>query len=265
MSNEDQMAWQRQSFSKNGGSSAPNQMNAKLMTNAGSTMHSKIAAPSQCMGGLVMGDPKPMAMYADGGEVSEATLKQEGLAASKGESVGLWDRIKAGNIDDPNSEAYKRFGAGRGAAEREMDSAIKSFDNTRSVSGDDTANKAQAKADMNAKYPDTEFGDLDKAQKDASARASAPAAAPKPVSKAPAPKPAAPAPVAESKPKDSYPDEASRGVKPAGKTFAEDMAERKKASSPIENFDPSKINFGDKKVEPVKPKVRVHPRTGRPI
>lgn len=55
--------------------------------------------------------------YADGGEVE--AMKQEGLKASAGEKVGFFERLRAGNIDDPNSEAYRRFGAGRGMADRQ--------------------------------------------------------------------------------------------------------------------------------------------------
>ena len=281
MANDDSMAWQRQSFSKNGGSSAPCQMNPKLMPQVSGGLHSKIATPTQTMGGYVMGDPKPVAMYADGGEVE--ALKQEGLAASANDQpVSLWKRLTQGNIDDPKSEAYSAYGAGRGQAER--NNKMLAEENEAIAK---TTAKAQAdsspKPDMSAnKYPDTEFGNLEKAQKDAAARASAPAPAPKPVAKVSAPKPAAPAPVAESKPAESKSDTS----KPAGKTFAEDMAERKKATSPVENFDPSKINFGDKKVEPTKErefkmlrgrkvyldelpaksedKQKVHPRTGRP-
>ena len=44
----------------------------------------------------------------------EERLKQAGLAASKDEDSG--SRFSMGNIDDPTSEAYKRFGAGRGRA-----------------------------------------------------------------------------------------------------------------------------------------------------
>lgn len=51
---------------------------------------------------------------ADGGMVDD---KERGLAASSGEKVGFWERIKAGNIDDPKSEAYQRFGAGRARAD----------------------------------------------------------------------------------------------------------------------------------------------------
>jgi len=49
--------------------------------------------------------------YQEGGEAED---KKRGLAASEGEKVGFLERIRMGNIDDPTSEAYKRFGAGRG-------------------------------------------------------------------------------------------------------------------------------------------------------
>lgn len=42
---------------------------------------------------------KPRQYLADGGPVS-------------GADVGLWERIKAGNIDEPGSEAYNRWGQG---------------------------------------------------------------------------------------------------------------------------------------------------------
>ena len=49
--------------------------------------------------------------YQEGGEAEE---KRRGLAASEGEKVGFLERLRMGNIDDPTSEAYRRFGAGRG-------------------------------------------------------------------------------------------------------------------------------------------------------
>lgn len=52
--------------------------------------------------------------FGSGGE----TDKEEGLKASKDEKVGFFERLRMGNIDDEGSEAYKRFGAGRGRAER---------------------------------------------------------------------------------------------------------------------------------------------------
>jgi hypothetical protein len=44
--------------------------------------------------------------------------KDAGLEASKDDKVGFLERLRMGNIDDPESEAYKRFGAGRGRAAR---------------------------------------------------------------------------------------------------------------------------------------------------
>lgn len=55
--------------------------------------------------------------FAEGG-ISEAADKEAGLKASKGEKVGFLERLRMGNIDDERSEAYRRFGAGRGKAER---------------------------------------------------------------------------------------------------------------------------------------------------
>jgi hypothetical protein len=52
--------------------------------------------------------------FQDGGSAED---KRRGLEASKGDKVGFFERLRMGNIDDPKSEAYKRFGAGRGQAE----------------------------------------------------------------------------------------------------------------------------------------------------
>jgi hypothetical protein len=60
---------------------------------------------------------KKVKRYEGGGEIEEAAAKQRGLDVSNKEgSVGFFERLRAGNIDDPSSEAYKRFGAGRGRA-----------------------------------------------------------------------------------------------------------------------------------------------------
>jgi len=61
---------------------------------------------------------KTTVRMADGGDVTEAADKEAGLAASSGEKVGLLERLRMGNIDDPSSEAYRRFGAGRGREDR---------------------------------------------------------------------------------------------------------------------------------------------------
>ena len=59
-------------------------------------------------GGEVMGEMDPM----------EAAAKKRGLDISNKEApVGFFERLRAGNIDQPGSEAYNRFGAGRGYAQ----------------------------------------------------------------------------------------------------------------------------------------------------
>lgn len=58
-------------------------------------------------GGEVMGEMDPM----------EAAAKKRGLEMSNKEApVGFFERLRAGNIDQPGTEAYNRFGAGRGRA-----------------------------------------------------------------------------------------------------------------------------------------------------
>lgn len=58
---------------------------------------------------------KKFKRFQDGGDVAAA--KQRGLDISnKEEPVGFFERIRMGNIDEPGSEAYNRFGAGRGRA-----------------------------------------------------------------------------------------------------------------------------------------------------
>lgn len=65
---------------------------------------------------------KGVRRFAEGGMTDaeqEAMDKAAGLEESNKEPpAGFFERLKAGNIDDPKSEAYKRFGAGRGAASR---------------------------------------------------------------------------------------------------------------------------------------------------
>jgi hypothetical protein len=58
---------------------------------------------------------KKFKRYQEGGDV--AADKQRGLDISNKEKpVGFFERIRMGNIDEPGSEAYNRFGAGRGRA-----------------------------------------------------------------------------------------------------------------------------------------------------
>jgi hypothetical protein len=65
-----------------------------------------------------MANKKPMKKfkrYDEGGSVEEAMAKQRGLDISNKEApVGFFERLRAGNIDEPGTEAYNRFGAGRG-------------------------------------------------------------------------------------------------------------------------------------------------------
>jgi len=66
-------------------------------------------------GGEVQNIPRARTAEDD----QEAADKAAGLAASNKEKpMGFFERLRAGNIDDPTSEAYKRFGAGRGRADR---------------------------------------------------------------------------------------------------------------------------------------------------
>ena len=71
-----------------------------------------------------MRKPMKFKRYEGGGEISgtidpkEAADKEAGLKASKDDDIGFFKRLRMGNIDDPSSEAYKRFGAGRGRSER---------------------------------------------------------------------------------------------------------------------------------------------------
>jgi hypothetical protein len=67
------------------------------------------------------------ARNSGGGSVSDEVYnskeyqddKARGLKASENDAeVGFFERLRMGNIDDPNSAAYRRFGAGRGADER---------------------------------------------------------------------------------------------------------------------------------------------------
>lgn len=60
---------------------------------------------------------KKFKRYDEGGSVEEAMAKQRGLDMSNKEApVGFFERLRAGNIDEPGTEAYNRFGAGRGRA-----------------------------------------------------------------------------------------------------------------------------------------------------
>lgn len=65
-----------------------------------------------------LGEVQSSVMKAD---LTDAALKKSGLAASKGEGssgfFGSFKRLFEGNIDQKGSEAYNKYGAGRGLAE----------------------------------------------------------------------------------------------------------------------------------------------------
>ncbi|MGA0955631.1 MAG: hypothetical protein ACO3SN_07650 [Burkholderiaceae bacterium] len=104
--------------------------------------------------------------FQDGGSAED---KRRGLEASKSDKVGFFERLRMGNIDDPKSEAYKRFGAGRGQAEtakeRETIKASKSpvnpfqgddvdpFSAARAPSGEIKQEPAKAPAKTPSKAP----------------------------------------------------------------------------------------------------------------
>lgn len=117
--------WQSQNMKKSGVVAGPSSMNSKITGNSFHSGSAKIAKPT-------------VRNYADGGMVeSEASDKAAGLNASAGEDVGFFKRLTMGNIDDPTSEAYARFGAGRAKADRDMESeaaAMKVVDSARAQS-----------------------------------------------------------------------------------------------------------------------------------
>ena len=68
---------------------------------------------------------KPMKTkrYADEGLVEE-DFKKKGLDSSKEDRVGFFERLRMGNIDNPKSEAYRRYGAGRGRTDADIASRM---------------------------------------------------------------------------------------------------------------------------------------------
>jgi gas vesicle protein len=77
---------------------------------------------------------KKFKRYDEGGEVAEASAKQRGLDISnKEEPVGFFERLRMGNIDQPGSEAYNRFGAGRGRSAQSDSSTPVSVDESMPV------------------------------------------------------------------------------------------------------------------------------------
>jgi hypothetical protein len=170
----EKQSWQNQNMKKSGSVAGPSSMNSKITGNSFHCGNAKVSKPT-------------VRNYADGGMVSsEADDKAAGLKASAGESVGFFERLRMGNIDDPKSEAYNRFGAGRAKADRDMESeaaAMKVVDESRA------APAKAAEPDLGA-FNEAGSGTVNDTKPD-------PAPAPKPVARK--------APVMASKPAASKP------------------------------------------------------------
>ena len=60
----------------------------------------------------------------DEGDLVESDFKKKGLESSKDDRVGFFERLRMGNIDSPKSEAYRRYGAGRGRTDADIASRM---------------------------------------------------------------------------------------------------------------------------------------------
>jgi hypothetical protein len=87
--------------------------------------------------------------YQEGGKTEEQ-YKKEGLELSKGDKVGFFERLTMGNIDDPRSEAYRRFGAGRAKMDEE---AKKPVPETSKTSSDYSGRNAKSYGDDGMDVP----------------------------------------------------------------------------------------------------------------
>ena len=89
---------------------------------------------------------KKIKRFQEGG-VSD---KDRGLEASKEDKVGFFERLRMGNIDEEGSEAYNRFGAGRGKAERTPVETMAATPATRPTPSAQAAPDAAAMDEMEA-------------------------------------------------------------------------------------------------------------------
>lgn len=165
--------------------------------------------------------------FGNGGSVSDEVYKSKeyqddkaaGLKASAGEKVGFFERMKAGNIDDPRSEAYRRFGAGRGKADREKADADFAAEEARNAKMNKVSGSPAAPVATPAPVVE---------QKQAAPR-------PLPAVPPPAPKPAPKAaPVATEK-KESMPplkqvEKQNKDIKSHSLAAHKEQAEKKKAT-----------------------------------
>jgi len=107
-----------------------------------------------------MATKKPMKKfkrYDEGGSVDEAAAKQRGLDISNKEKpVGFFERIRAGNIDQPGTEAYNRFGAGRGRDRGESVSVNQPMPSTPAAPATPAASSRPLSDDMYSDYGPSE-------------------------------------------------------------------------------------------------------------
>lgn len=168
------------------------------------------------------------------GGISEEEDKRAGLKASEKEDVGFFKRLAMGNIDDPSSEAYKRFGAGRGKSERAAKVPVedrtpvpveRKAEPPTSDAGQD-AMRSRAIAEGNRRE-----GDASVAEAFQGKRSPAPATAPAP---------AAPKAAAAKPSMGAYPDETKRGSAASGRIATGIMSGRGGQGGPtaeeLENY-----------------------------
>jgi hypothetical protein len=87
------------------------------------------------------------------GGITESEDKARGLESSKADKVGFLERLRMGNIDDEGSEAYRRFGAGRAKADRDMANeaaAMRMVDEYRASAAASPAKESAAMSERDA-------------------------------------------------------------------------------------------------------------------
>lgn len=176
-------AWMNQNFSKSGVKTQSKQING--VKDLGSPFHKQkvqgFADGSE--GGVWEGVKSFFSGEGQDKRDQEATQNAIASANNKGsEDTGLWDRLKAGNIDDPKSEAYYRWGAGKDTAaaikaedDKEFAAIDKSFATTTgsskgTASSDDSRNEMDKSSDAYKAEasPKKSFGQAFKSAKDGS-------------------------------------------------------------------------------------------------
>lgn len=118
-------SWQKQSMSKNGGCSAPTQMNPKLLpTGAAAGLHKKIATPSFGMGGVVgtMTAGKTVRKYADG---SIGGVDADNNGSFRGYDQGEFAGVDAQAAKIADENAMKQEAVGDGSSSTATDAQVR--------------------------------------------------------------------------------------------------------------------------------------------